>query len=114
MTNNVILWKIHRILFLYTTIYNNFHNVLYIYLVHFYSIFCLRISENFSHFFKYSMKVITARVVRQPPLPPIWQLIGVAKVVHLKVIKQPRWTFLFLASHLDNGNNNNSNVCRYK
>jgi hypothetical protein len=32
---------------------------------------------------------------------------GLPKVDHLKVAEQPRRTFLFLASHLDNGNNNN-------
>jgi hypothetical protein len=47
----------------------------------------------FSNIYKCSMKVIIVQLCGQPPLRPIWQLIRVAKVVHLKAIEQPRRTF---------------------
>ena len=44
----------------------------------------------FSNIYKCSMKIV--QLCGQPPLCPIWQLIRVAKVVHLKAIEQPRRT----------------------
>ena len=46
-----------------------------------------------SNIYKCSMKVIIVQWCGQPPLCPIWQLIRVAKVVHLKAIEQPPRTF---------------------
>src|SRR6267154_3978948 len=50
------------------TIYNNFHNVLHIYLVHIYSTSCHRISEIFSHFFKILYMPPVVRATTSPNL----------------------------------------------
>ena len=91
-----IPWKIHRIL-LYIeeiTIYNNFHNVLHLYLVHFIAQDIMKLFSLFQVFYECSMKVTSASsCAGSHHITQFGSWSGAAKVVHPKVVEQPRRTF---------------------
>jgi len=96
MKNNVIPWKIHRFLFYklpYIIIFTMFFTFIWFIFIAYSVSGYHKTFLTFSNIYKCSMKVIIVQLCGQPPLRPIWQLIRVAKVVHLKAIEQPRRTF---------------------